>query len=467
MRWVFWVLAFLLPHSLFAQVEPSASTRATQLEKGKILPRVQCAAHPDQTYALYLPSNYSPDHQWPFILSSDPGARGSVPLELQKDVAEKMGYVLAASNNSRNGPGKARFEATAATLTDVQQRVAIDTRRIYFAGFSGGARFSSQVALACNCAAGVLLSGAGFSNGQPPATGTNFPVFLAVGILDFNYSEVVPLQGGLVRAGFPNWLRVFDGSHEWAPAGVMAEALAWFRIEAMKAGSEPRDPAFLDAEFAKMQAGANSFEQSEDILWAFREYSQIASTFAGLKDIEPLRAKAAALNDQKALNEALKREHNEFAEQAQLTERITSRFDPSKEDADRHFEANSGVHDLVTRLRTNAQQEKRPEKCRVYKRALGGVFIGAIEAGNGALEQKRYAPAIRLYEIATLAKPDSAWAWEQLAIANALAGKKKDALNALRKARDLATDKAAFGKWLQSESSFEILRSSAEFRSLL
>jgi len=463
MRWALCVLAFLLPHPPC----PQAEQPFPKLENGKILPRIECAAQPNQTYALYLPSNYSPDRQWPLILSSDPGGRGTVPLELQKAAAEERGYVLAASNNSRNGPGKERFEATQATLADVQQRVSIDTRRVYFAGFSGGARFSSQIALMCRCAAGVLLSGAGFSNGQSPAADGSFPVYSAVGVTDFNYSEVIPLQDALAKAGYPHWLRVFDGSHEWAPAEVMAEALAWFRIEAIKAGREPRDQAFLDAEFAKMQARANSFEQSGDLLWASREYEQIASTFTGLENIEPVKAKVGALDNQKAFHEALKREQNEFAEQAQLTGQITSHIDFSKEDADQRFEAKAEVNDLITRLRLNAQQEKRVEKARVYQRALGGVFIGAIEGGSGALDQKNYESAVRFYGIATQAKPDSEWAWRQFSVASALAGKKKDAVKALRKTHDLAADKAAFARWLQSEPAFEAIKSSTEFEALL
>ena len=442
------------------------SVAGAQLEKGKILPRVQCAAHPDQTYALYLPSNYAVDRNWPLILSSDPAARGSAPLELQRAAAEKMGYVLAASNNSRNGPGQPRLEATEATLNDLKERVSIDDRRIYFAGFSGGARFSSQLARLCNCGAGVLLNGAGFSNGQSLATDNPFPVYSAIGIADFNYSEVLPLQDALDKAGYPRWLRVFDGAHEWAPGEVMVEALAWFRIEAMKANREPRDQIFLDVQFSEMRRRAEGFEQAGDLLAAWREYRQVAATFESLADVSPLRYKADALTKDKSVREALKRERNEFAEQAQLSGEITSRFDPSGEGSAERFQSSTEVRDLVARLRSKAQQGKRSDQFRVYQRSLGGVFIAAAEAGNSALDQKRYESAIRLFDFATEARPDSEWAWEQLAVANALGGKKKDALRSLERARDTAADKPGFARWLQSESSFESLRSSPEFQAL-
>src|ERR1700757_257764 len=214
MRQVFLALALLLPRSLMSQASPLAPAPAQQLEPGKILPTVPCVAHPEQSYALYLPSKYSRDRRWAIVISSDPAARGTVPLELQKNAAEQLGYVLAASNNSRNGPWKPRLEATDALLNDVQARLSIDARRVYFAGFSGGARVSSQIALLCKCAAGVLLSGAGFSRGQSPRADTSFPVFSAIGTLDFNYREMIPLQDSLQKAGYPYWLRIFEGTHQ-------------------------------------------------------------------------------------------------------------------------------------------------------------------------------------------------------------------------------------------------------------
>jgi dienelactone hydrolase len=465
MRLLVAVLALTLPHSLFSQGMPQ-TPGVSPLEPGKI-PRVQCAAHPEQSYALYLPSNYSPDRSWPLILSSDPAARGSLPLELQKAAAEKLGYVLAASNNSRNGPWKPRFEATEATVTDVQTRVSIDPRRIYFAGFSGGARAASQIALLCKCSAGVMVVGAGFSNGQSLATDVPFPVYSAIGILDFNYSEVAFLQDALAKAGYPHWLRVFEGSHEWAPAEVMDEALAWFRIEAMKAQREPRDQNFLNAQFTNMQARANFLQQSGDLLSAWREYLQIAGTFDTLTDVGAVRALADALGKQKAVRDALKHEQHDFTEQAQRTAEITSHFDSSNGDANDGLEGDQKLRDQVALLRVNAEQEKHLERARIYRRALGGVFIAAMESGNLALDSKKYPAAIRVYGIATQAKPDSGWAWNQLAVAYAAAGKEKEAINALRKGRALAEDKSAFAKWLQGEPSFEGLRSSAAIQGLL
>jgi predicted esterase len=463
------VLVILLCRPAIPQGMPPApvSQQQTLLEAGKILPRISCSAHPDQTYALYLPSNYSPSRRWPLVISSDPGARGSVPLELQKDAAERFGYVLASSNNSRNGPWQPRLEATQAALADIQGRVAIDSHRVYFAGFSGGVRFSSQVASSCKCSVGVLLSGAGFFTPTVPSTDPRFPVFSAVGTADFNYSEVIPLQDALANAGYPHWLRVFEGSHQWAPAEVMEEAFSWFRIQAMKTKREPLDASFVQEQFRKVQDRANSFETAGDPLALWREYVQIAATYDSLVDVSSIPAKAEALPKDKAAHDALKREQNDFYEQARLTSEIISRLAAPQRDEDNPLLEDRESQQQLLRLRQNAEHEKRPDRARVFKRALGGVFVSTMESGNSLLEAKNFPAAIRAYDFATQALPESPWAWSQLATAQALAGRKKDALTSLRRAHELSLDKSAFANWLQTEPAFTALRSSPEFQILI
>jgi tetratricopeptide (TPR) repeat protein len=478
MRRIFFVLVILFAPPTPAQDVPPPSASLQTPETGKVLPEIHCTAHPEQSYALYLPSSYSPKRHWPLVVSSDPGAHGAIPLELQKDSAERLGYILVSSNNSSNGPWQPRLEATEATIRDVQARFPIDLQRLYFAGFSGGARFSAQLALLCKCSAGVLLSGAGYTGELPPAPNTVIPVFSTVGTFDFNYKEMIPFQDTLEKAAYPHWLRVFEGPHRWPPPDIMEEALTWFRIQAMKKRLEARDQTFIETQFAKARARAESLEQSGNLLYARREYLQIADTFDSLVDVASMRAKAQALAGEKSVREAAKREQSDFNEESQLTYDIVARLltPPGHPDPDNRFQSDpyrsdpyqsdQDLQSQILRLRQSASQEKRPERARVFKRALGGVFVSAMETGDSLLEQKKFQNAIRDYELATEAMPDSAWAWGQLAVARTCAGMKKGALSSLRKAYELANDKASFWKWLQTEPLLAPLRSMPEFQSL-
>ena len=388
-------------------------------------------------------------------------------MELQKEAAERYGYILAASNSSRNGPGGQQIEAADAMLKDASTRLALDRRRIYFSGFSGGARVAAMLALRCQCAAGVLLSGAGFPIGIEPKPGSTFAVFSAVGIFDFNYAEVIPLQEKLKQAGYAHWLRIFDGRHEWAPAEVMQEALAWFMVQAQKSGSAPRDDAFLGAQFAGNVARANSMEKSGDLFNAWRENVQISASFDGLLDVAAIRRKVDALSKEKSVQEGAKRERGELEEQARLTAGISRVLNSPVENSEDSSENTSRTEDQVRRLRSNTEAEKHPDRLRVYRRALGGVFVDALESGAHFLDIKDYPSAIRSFRCATVAVPEFAGPWKNLAIAYALDGKKKETFAALRHTRDLGKDPSGFADWAAKEPAFERWRSLPEFQACL
>jgi hypothetical protein len=160
-----------LPFSTLLFLCAALPSPAQDLPRGQVVEKVACLHDDTQTYALYLPSNYSRDRRWPVLYALDAGARGRLPVGLFKEAAEKHGYILAGSNNSQNGPVKAVEDAVNALFRDTQARLAVDARRMYVAGFSGGARAAVQVGLAMKGRiAGVLLFGAGFPPDMRPST---------------------------------------------------------------------------------------------------------------------------------------------------------------------------------------------------------------------------------------------------------------------------------------------------------
>src|SRR5690349_4337314 len=148
-------MVFLVPLLALLQI-PNAS----DLPRGQIVADVKCASDPAMSYALYLPTGYSPSRTWPVIFAFDAGGRGLNPVERYQAAAEQYGFIVAGSNNSRNNsPDTGR--AVAETTRDVLARFAIDRRRMYTAGMSGGARVAFGIALSTPGIAGVIASSAG------------------------------------------------------------------------------------------------------------------------------------------------------------------------------------------------------------------------------------------------------------------------------------------------------------------
>jgi poly(3-hydroxybutyrate) depolymerase len=205
------------------------------LPRGTVVPSVACTENPKQTYALYLPSKYTPERKWPVLYCLDPGARGRLPVERFAAAAEREGFIVAGSNNARNGPLEPVKEAIGAMTFDTRRRFAIDDGRVYSAGFSGGARVALAWAHGSDLA-GAVACGAAFGGKEIPPV--RFRAYLAAGVDDFNYDELRALSVALGKGGTAHRFVEFEGGHEWLPATLAAEALAFFngRIEGSAAG---------------------------------------------------------------------------------------------------------------------------------------------------------------------------------------------------------------------------------------
>ncbi len=93
---------------------------AGEYPRGRLIDTIACLEHPEQTYSLYLPVNC--EAPAPLLVFLEPGARGKLPVELYRGLAEHYGFILACSNNGRNGPTHLYRDALDAMIPDVIKR---------------------------------------------------------------------------------------------------------------------------------------------------------------------------------------------------------------------------------------------------------------------------------------------------------------------------------------------------------
>jgi dienelactone hydrolase len=269
-----------------------------------------------QHYALYLPSYYTPSRQWSVILAFDGGGRGRVPVERYRQAAEKYGYIVAGSLNSRNGPWEVSMNAANAMTADVKARFSIDPKRVYTAGMSGGARVAMKIALDSRQIAGVFASSAGFPNefiARVP-----FPVFGAAGTDDFNHLEMYQLDRRMTSA---HRVLYFDGGHTWLPAEMATQAVEWMELQAMKSGLRPQDTAMVDAWFAARVERIDALQDNAETL---HELIHLVADFEGLEDVGKFADRAKRLLKRQDVRDALadesKNEERELQVQGELFE---------------------------------------------------------------------------------------------------------------------------------------------------
>jgi dienelactone hydrolase len=344
---------------------------AQDLPAGRIIDVVKCEADPSQSYALYVPSNYSGTRRWNVIFAMDPGARGRIPVAQFQVAAETYGYIVAGSNNSRNGSWNNSLLAVQAMAADIGKRFVIDSKRMYAAGMSGGARVAMQVALATNQMAGVIASSAGYPDSEPRKS-VPFAIFATAGTEDFNYLELRKLDRALKS---PHYLAIFEGGHGWLSSDLAVEAIEWMEIQAMKSGRRPKDDALLEKIFAKRvtQLAAESGDAA-----ALLAVEGLVSDFEGLKDVSGYAAREAALRRQKTVLEALKKERSEEQrEERMITELATLENDLG--DADKRGSSLAQLKSLLSNLSRQSNFPEDSTTRRMARRVLRGTIVGSIE----------------------------------------------------------------------------------------
>ncbi len=344
---------------------------AEDLPRGQIIDDVKCTAEPSQSYALYLPSNYSPYRRWNVIFAFSPMAHGRRPVEQFREAAGKYGYIVAASNNSRNGSWETSRDAIRAMTADVDARFALDPKRMYTTGFSGGARVAMQVALASGKIAGVIACSAAFPNAQTQKS-AGFPIFGTAGTEDFNYLEMRQLDRTMTT---PHRVMIFEGSHEWLPTDLAREAIEWLEVQAMKSGWRTRDEAMLDKIFAARIAHASAMTNDLD---TWRELKSLAADFDGLRDVTEFVARAAAMEKQKGVKDGLKKERFLEWREEQLNSELEG-LEHGLENRSKRVESLSELRNRFSELSRHAKAKDDSAERRLARRVIRGTIVRSYE----------------------------------------------------------------------------------------
>lgn len=302
---------------LFALLGLFAGTAASaqDLVPDEIIDHVTCVADPTQSYALFIPSGYTPSWSWPVIFAFDPGGRGRTPVERYQAAAREFGYIVVGSNNSRNYSTEIP-RILAAMANDVSSRLAVDPKRVYLAGMSGGARVALGIGMASKDIAGVIASSAGYPDSRVRKS-LPFPVFATAGTDDFNHLEMRRFDRALTT---PHRLVIFNGGHVWPSSELAMQALEWMELHAMRSGLKPRNEALIDRMLASRIAGAGTAGDKD----TYRALRAIAEDFEGIRDVSAIARRAAELERDKGVRAALDKENDDDRREENLLRSIGS-----------------------------------------------------------------------------------------------------------------------------------------------
>jgi hypothetical protein len=437
----------------------SASTAPT-VTPGKVIEHLPCPSDPSQRYTLYLPSGYVTSRRWPLLFVFDPGARAARATEQFRSAAEHYGWVIAASENSRNGPWGPNERAIQAMWPALLDGYAIDPSRIYTAGHSGGASMAWVVAKESGQVAGVIASGQP-GPGQESARPIAFAWFGTAGFDDFNFLEVKGIDDRMKRLGKPHRLELFQGGHQWPPVELADAALGWLELLAMKDDRRPRDNSLAASMLIEDLKRTRALDERGALTDARRSYGEIVETYTTLADVSEARTRLAAIDADprfKELRRNEERSDDRERERGASIDRMLARLAAEEPASVSELRSMLSVDSILKASRGDSYEAGSA------RRSLELLFVQATSARREFEARRDYARAATALDLALGVHPERAALWIELAADRALSGQKGAAVAALQRAIEQGyTDKAA----LQRDERFEKLRGTPAFDTIV
>lgn len=375
---------------------------------GRVIDTVVCAAEAAQTYAAYIPSTGN-KKALPVIYFFDPHASGSLPLRKYKTLADKYGFLLIGSNNSKNGNDWQITEAMWQTLhDDTKKRFKIDLQRIYTAGFSGGAKVASFEALNHPEIKGVLVNGAGLPDGAP-AGNYAFSFTAITGEGDMNMTELMAISKAFDKTSTCHRLLLFRGKHEWAPEKTMDIAFAGFQFDAMRNKLLPVNETFINAYVVNSKKTVDAYIKENNLLKAVAECVLSGNLVSGLSvDAAWFTAKATALS-----NEAAYKKQEQEQQQLLVTEQnIKARYMQQFNQGDMNYWTKE-IADLRSKAKATSAQGA------MYQRLLAYLSLAFYSFSNQLVGNHRDVGAEYYVNLYKLVDPTNSEAWYFSAILHA------------------------------------------------
>ena len=233
-----------------------------------------------ESYSIYVPSNFNLDQKWPVIVVCDMQGRGKRAVSMFKNSAEKYGYVLIGPNNLNDTTSIAK---NILALNRMSQKLGelfpLDSTRIYSAGHSAGARFASLVPSFIKQYRGAISFGAAIPNDELLTSRNKFHFVGVVGNEDFSYKDMLRARTNLKQRKLPNQLWVFDGGDQWPEEKYIEKAISAIDLQAMSQGKLAKDTSLITTNYQNELKQVNSLLENRKYLQAYDHMTEVISLY--------------------------------------------------------------------------------------------------------------------------------------------------------------------------------------------
>jgi hypothetical protein len=241
------------------------------LKKGAVVDGLTISDSIAESFAMYLPRNYSADKNWPIVFVFDNEGRGINTARLFSSAAEDQGYLIVASNNiSKQDSVITNLKKASRLLENLLQNFPIDENRVYTAGLKEGALVASALPAVYPKIKGILVVEDIWINkdyliqNDEKETIVVFADYKS----DF-YNEFEENSLLLKPLDYKSLTYYYEGTNTWPATKLISHGLGVFTLNAMLDGNEAIDPEIVNKLFQSEIATAESMRRQLNFYKAY------------------------------------------------------------------------------------------------------------------------------------------------------------------------------------------------------
>ena len=301
----------------FVLISSVGYSQELRLLRGAITENLVVNDTVNETYSLYLPSNFEVKRPWPVAFVMDLKGKGKAAVSILINAAEQEGYVLASSNNLSDTLAISENVLIANRMFNaVFNTIPTAKNRTYTAGFDSGAMFASILPTFIREIKGVISIGASVGNVEILNTKQPFQFIGLVNRSDYNFTSMYNTKQVLNKLKFPNELLVFDGARNLPEKETIAKAFRMLTLTSMAKGYLERNDSLIKSSYNEFLVDVNNSVSNQKPLLATYQMSDMEKIFYPLMKLDSLKSSKKVLKRSTSFRQANRSQNSYFLKES-------------------------------------------------------------------------------------------------------------------------------------------------------
>lgn len=273
-------------------VVTQVSAQEFTVKKGMVVDSLKVSDSLSETYALYLPSEFQGEKNWPVLFLFDGEGRGRSAAQLFRSAAEEQGYLLISSNNiSVENEISENLEIAKRLINNSANTFPLDIRMVAAAGSMEGGKVASIIPVIYNDILGAIAVGNHWVNLDMFEKKKEF-TFIGIAGDEQYTSAGIKFTAELLRTfKFPSQVYSFEGDMDWPKNGTISSAVGSLTLEAMRKGFRSADRDLIEQLFNADLLHANKMVSNVRLVEAMEFLELMEDKYKGLHDLAEVEEK--------------------------------------------------------------------------------------------------------------------------------------------------------------------------------